>query len=335
MGPTILIDNSRVYGSRFIQMFTFKCGHKVPLYEVEKMAAFNQLIGHAKFINANYGNVYYRGVNGLFDNVLPSIMRGRTFGQAKALNKLLTEICNDKYFCESLKLRDVPPKIGTGKKGYCITNMIRRKNRYCVEGLLQHYAGCTRFVDVVDNHWVALWMGLHNFKMRGKGSRFCCCEKREFSLGDIYKAIEFKGCPVTSSRNPNDGIYEYILLIAMPYAERNPESGIVETPDFVEVDLRKTLPSFYLRPHAQHALVIRRRDSQNFSSMPTAAYYDMATQVVGILRVRIDHASQWIGDGNLLTSSNLFPSPSLDQGYNNLLMKSGLFVNPFEIVKYF
>ncbi len=332
MTPTLLTHKSTAYGSKFIAKFKFKNGHEVSLYEVEKMAAFNQLIGHAKFMNAQYGNVYYRGVNGLFDNVLPSIMRGRTYGQAAALNKLLTEICDNDYFHDSLKLRAVP---NGNNENYYLANEIRRKNRYCVEGLLQHYAGYTRFVDVVDNHWVALWMGLHNFKMRGKGARYCMCEKREFSLGDLYKATPLNGCPITTSRTSNDGIYEYLLLIAMPYAEKNPECGIIETTDFVEVDLRKTLPSFYLRPHAQHALVVRRRDSKNFNSMPTAAFYDMASQVIGILRVRIDYASQWLGNGNLLTSSNLFPSPSLDQGYNNLLMHSDLFTNPFEIVKYY
>ena len=306
MTPTLLTHKSTAYGSKFIAKFKFKNGHEVSLYEVEKMAAFNQLIGHAKFMNAQYGNVYYRGVNGLFDNVLPSIMRGRTYGQAAALNKLLTEICDNDYFHDSLKLRAVP---NGNNENYYLANEIRRKNRYCVEGLLQHYAGYTRFVDVVDNHWVALWMGLHNFKMRGKGARYCMCEKREFSLGDLYKATPLNGCPITTDfRNHSD---------------------------FVEVDLRKTLPSFYLRPHAQHALVVRRRDSKNFNSMPTAAFYDMASQVIGILRVRIDYASQWLGNGNLLTSSNLFPSPSLDQGYNNLLMHSDLFTNPFEIVKYY
>lgn len=166
MTPTMLPHKSTAYGCKFIEKFKFKNGHEVSLYEVEKMAAFNQLIGYAKFLNAQYGNVYYRGVNGLFDNVLPSIMRGRTYGQATALNKLLTDICNNEYFHESLKLRVVP----TGTNDYYLANEIHRKNRYCVEGLLQHYAGYTRFVDVVDNHWVALWMGLHNFKMRGKGA---------------------------------------------------------------------------------------------------------------------------------------------------------------------
>lgn len=331
MSPAILTNRSTVDGSRFVQMFQFKDGPSVPLYEVEKMAAFNQLIGHAKFVNAHYGNVYYRGVNGLFDNVRPSLMRWRSHGTANDLNKLLKKICEHPYFHDSLKLRDIP--VITGKEDHYISNEINRKNRYCVEGLLQHYAGFTRFVDVVDNHWVALWMGLHNFMMTGKGARYCKCEKRELSLGDLYQTSLLTGCPVVSSRSEKDDIYEYILLLAMPYAKINPECGIIETDEFVEVDLRKTLPSFYLRPHAQHALVVRKRDCNNCGN--TAQFYDMSSQVIAILRVRIDNASLWLGNGNLLTAANLFPSPSVDQGYNNLLMYPDVYKNPFEIVRYY
>lgn len=333
MEPITLTSNSCAYGSKFIKNFQFRTGKEVPLYEVEKMSAFNQLIGHAKFANSKYGNVYYRGVNGLFDNVLPSLMRCNKYGDARGINDFLVKICNDDYFHESLKLRDVPSK--KEKDAYYLSNEINRKNKYCVEGLLQHYAGNTRFLDVVDNHWVALWMGLHSFVMAGKGSKYCKCEKREMSVGDIYQVKDIKGCPVVYSRTSKDDIYEYILLLAMPYAVSNPQCGIIETDEFVEVDLRKVLPSFYLRPHAQHALVVRRRDIHPAIKKPSVSYYDMASQVIAILRVRIDRSALWLGNGNLLTASNLFPSPSVDQGYNNLLMHTDLFNYPFEIIKYY
>lgn len=117
----------------------------------------------------------------------------------------------------------------------------------------------------------------------------------------------------------------------MPYGDKKPIDGISETEEFVTVDIRKALPSIYLRPHAQHALVVRRRDNNNND----ARYYDLSSQVVGILRIRIDRASLWLGNGQLVTKDNLFPSPSIDQGYNNLLMHSDIFTNPFEIIKYY
>lgn len=330
MLPTILTNKSTVSGSSFVKDYEFRNGHVVPLYEVSTTAAFNQLVGHAKIDNAHYGNVYYRGVNGLFDNVMPSIMRKRTSGAADDLNKLLKIISENDYFKKSLKLKNIiPPRTPSD---FANNKVITRFNRYCIEAVLQHYAGYTRFIDVVDNHWVALWMGLQKFITHGKGHKYCVCEKRELCVGDIYETIRKPECPVISAKVEDD-IFEYIMLMAMPYASKSIECGIIETEELVEVDLRKSLPSFYLRPHAQHALVIRRRDKQNINQ--TASYYDMASQVIAILRVRIDRASMWLGEGTLLSQANLFPSPSVDQGYNNLLMHDKVFSYPFEILRYY
>lgn len=329
MKPIILTDKSRVEGSRFVKVFRFNDGTEVPLYEVFTMSAFNQLIGHVKFQNAEYGNVYYRGVNGLYDNVRPSIMRKRNHGDANDLNKIIKSICCNAFFCKSLKLQQRQQPVSD--KDYYFVNKINRQNKYRVEALLQHYSGNTRFLDVVDNHWVALWMGLHNFVMHGNGFRYCKCEKRELLIGHFYESAQEEKVPVEDLLT-EENIYEYVLLLAMPYSTKH-QGGIQETDEFIEVDLRKVLPSHYLRPHAQHALVIRRRD--NLNSDKTASYYDMASQVVAILQVRIDRASLWLGNGNLLTSDNLFPSPSVDQGYNNLLMNEHLFINPFKIIRYY
>ncbi len=330
MIPNVLTNKSTVSGSSFIHDFKFNNGHTVPLYEVTTTAAFNQLIGHAKVDNAHYGNVYYRGVNGLFDNVMPSIMRKRTSGTADDLNKILKAINENTYFVESLKLRKtIVPKIYAD---YYRNKEITRFNRYCIEAVLQHYAGYTRFIDVVDNHWVALWMGLQKFITHGRGHKYCVCQKRELSIGTLYEMLKKSECPVLGLKN-NIDIYEYIMLMAMPYASKKIECGIIETDELVEVDLRKSLPSFYLRPHAQHALVIRRREKQNINQ--TASYYDMASQVIAILRVRIDYAARWLGEGTLLSQANLFPSPSVDQGYNNLLMHDEVFTYPFEILRYY
>ena len=330
MIPNVLTNKSTVAGSSFIQDFKFNNGHTVPLYEVTTTAAFNQLIGHAKVDNAHYGNVYYRGVNGLFDNVMPSIMRKRTSGTADDLNKILKAINENTYFVESLKLRKtIVPKISAD---YYRNKEITRFNRYCIEAVLQHYAGYTRFIDVVDNHWVALWMGLQKFITHGRGHKYCVCQKRELSIGTLYEMLKKSECPVLGLKS-NIDIYEYIMLMAMPYASKKIECGIIETDELVEVDLRKSLPSFYLRPHAQHALVIRRREKQNINQ--TASYYDMASQVIAILRVRIDYAARWLGEGALLSQANLFPSPSVDQGYNNLLMHDEVFTYPFEILRYY
>ena len=108
--------------------------------------------------------------------------------------------------------------------------------------------------------------------------------------------------------------------------------GVYESSNLVEVDLRKALPSFFVRPHAQHALAIRKREAGQPS--PNASLFDMADQSIGIIRVRVDLADQWLGNGILVSKENFFPLPSVDQGYNTLL-KNELFVGEFEIKKYF
>ena len=327
MNPQILNKSNTAEGCFFIEEFSFRTNHKVPIYDISTMGAFNQLVGFAKFINSEYGNVYYRGIGGLYDNVMPSLLRNRRKGIPDDLTSMLKTIAKDERLMESLKLRPLNLKVHT-KNQILFNKVVERYNKYTIESLLQHYVGCTRFLDVVDNHWIALWMGLHKFKLHGKGLKFCDCEKRNVPLCDYYETIASgKGLGVDKS------IYVYVLLIAMPHANNYPHYGITETENFVEVDLRKALPSIYLRPHAQHALVVRKRDKQNIKA--EANYYDMSSQVVGILRIRVDRADKWLGNGSLMTKDNIFPSPSIDQGYNTLLMRQDIFTCPFEIIKYY
>lgn len=329
MKPIILPEQFSKDGAKFIKSFRFVGGHSVPVFEVDNLAAFNQLIGYSKFVNRDYGTVYYRGTDGLYDTVRPSIMRQRKHGQALDITELIHKIEADKYLNPSLQLEaTIKPRKDNYIADHNLNKRIRRCNKYRIEGLLQHYAGFTRFVDIVDNHWIALWMGLHRFDSCGEGRKFIKCSKRELTPFDVLNMVK----DPSTAHQFSEELYVYILLLAFP--DRNVESynGVVETDEMVLVDLRKALPSFYLRPHAQHALVMRRRDNGEKST--DAAYYDLAEEVVGILRVRIDIAARWLGDGQLVSQENMFPSPSVDNGYNGLL-KNQLFEYPFEIKKYF
>ena len=76
------------------------------------------------------------------------------------------------------------------------------------------------------------------------------------------------------------------------------------------IDLRKSIPSYYLRPHAQHALAIRRI---------TGADQDLSSSIEGIIRVKLEQALHWLGNGQTLSVHNLFPSPCFDNGLRKLL----------------
>lgn len=98
--------------------------------------------------------------------------------------------------------------------------------------------------------------------------------------------------------------------------------------------MRQALPSTFLRPHAQHGLVIRRK-VHNCDIQKNAEAYDLAPAIVGIIRIRIDRVKEWIGTGKLLTQSSLFPPPAYDYGYDLLLERTDIFEETgFNITRY-
>ena len=284
--PEILTDKNTTYGAQFIGFHSFVNGPKVPLYDITTMNALNQIIGHAKFGNRQYGNVYYRGVTDLYNNALPCFFRTRISGAALPLRKTINIIYDDAYFQNSLKVK--PVHYSRKRNNNVEINAINRNSKYVIEGLLQ--------------------IPIHDY------------------VTGATSAFPSDGSSITSL---GEQLYLYVLLIAMPNVEESVIPGIKEFETLIEVDLRKALPSTYVRPHAQHALVVGKREGK------LAKDYDMASQVVGILRVRLDYASQWLGSGSLLTQDNLFPSPAVDQGYDNLLHRKDIFTSPFEVINYF
>ena len=110
-----------------------------------------------------------------------------------------------------------------------------------------------------------------------------------------------------------ESMYQYLLLIAVSKSETASDNGIKIGDDTISVDLRSTLPSTFLRPHAQHGWTIKRK------SLDSEHGLDMANNVVGILRIRVCDAFNWVGNGELLSQESLFPNPHFDQGYNVLL----------------
>jgi len=294
-----LKKNLSIDGAEYKESFRFNCGNDVPVYEVSTVHALNQIIGYAKFNNQSYGNVYYRGERKLHESIKPSLFRDcKTIEKASdRLAIIIKAVTKDPKMQNELKL-----------------NPGREADKHRIEGLLQHYGIPTRFIDVVDNHWIALWMGLHQLEKPRKLNQYYHYSKRSIPL------VEFaKGTPVS-----DELLFQYILLIAVPFAERNSCSGIKKSTDYLEVDLRQALPSIFLRPHAQHGLVIRRIvHTDTDGSSPDA--YDIAPAVIGIIKIRIDKAREWLGDGGLLTQDNLFPPPAYDHGYDLLLSRSDLF----------
>lgn len=323
----IIKSNNSIQGAKCVGEYKFAGGNSVPIYEVFTVHELNQLVGYAKFLNREYGNVYYRGQCELYGTISPSIYR--QFKKAQKadteVNLQIAKITKDKNI-----LRDL--NISTDSE-----TLIKAK----IEGILQHYGAPTRFLDLVDNHWVSLWMGLFQYCTKKQVNTYSFYQKRQFDnvektshlIEVAYENFKLKKEERLKQENKdleerNKSLYQYLLLLAFPYGKVT-DVGVEETDDFTIIDLRNALPSIFLRPHAQHALVIKKKGVKN-----DPLYYDVSGNVVGIVKIRIDRASEWLGNGTLMSVDNLFPSPLHDHGYDVLLSRDDLFEQRFKIVKY-
>jgi hypothetical protein len=87
------------------------------------------------------------------------------------------------------------------------------------------------------------------------------------------------------------------------------------------VDLRKALPSTFQRPASQHGWVVRQKERKSVN---------LDTRVVGVIEISVSNAKKWLGNGDLLSEENFFPSYTIDQGYKVLLSRqhrSGVYLN--------
>lgn len=327
MPITKLKNNLRIFGTSFVEDYTFDCGNTVPVYDVWNMTSLNQIIGHAKYNNKDYGNVYYRGECKLHKGLQPSLLRniGTIHKADSKMKELVNAVADDKELANELKVVKLQFEHEINEKHKKdehpdFDKDFKYNHRHRIEGVLQHYGIPTRFIDLVDNHWVALWMGLYHAEHYKNMEDYIHYERREIPYADFLSGVNLV----------QEELYQYIILMALPYGKDN-SNGIIENDDFVEVDLRQALPSTFLRPHAQHGYVVRKK-----LHSPDQEYgYDMATEVIGILRMRIDRVQEWIGNGKLLTQENLFPSLAFDRGYQLLLNKNDLFKqHHFEIARF-
>lgn len=307
--PVVIPHNVSIAGTAFVCMYDFANGHRAPVFEVMSMHGLNQIIGHAKFNNRQYGNVYYRGQCNLYDKLMPSLFRGcKKTRVASDLKGIIKKIIADKELANVLKvdMKDL------------------NRSTIKVEGILQHYGLPTRFLDLVDNHWIALWMGNNYFESKKIKNKYCHYVSRTVCFEDYATGPR----PLHTS---DEEFYQYILLLALPYSVNHKE-GIFDTDNHYLVDLRQALPSVFLRPHAQHGLVARNK----MKTETSVDNYDMASDVVGILKLRIDRVTQWLGSGMMLTQNNLFPPASIDCGYDILLSRKDIFPKPkFQIAVFF
>ena len=295
----IIRADKRIPGATFYKSHVFNSGRSVPIYNISTIEALTQMVGYAKYINADYGNVLYRGECNLHNNLLPSIYRfpgHQGKGAMKYLNICLDRALNDTAFTQYAGLPE------------------HSISRQIVEGVFQHYGIPTHYMDVVDNHWSALWFGLYQASIFSGKEVFIEYRKR---------IIDNLTASMATNNVDDELIHQYLICIAID--SHTSDRGISKGCDTIAIDLRTALPSLFLRPHAQHGWVVKRNTS--------TCDHDLSSNVVAILRMRIDHVVEWIGGGELMSVNHMFPRPAYDNGYDVMLRRCDLFLDtPFRVL---
>ena len=182
------------------------------VYHVSEPHILTQAAGYLKFKFASNGPVLYRGQTQLYPSLYSSLYRQieSTSGRNNLQREFQSYVKNATD--NSVFLNNTP--------------------QYAYEPILQHYGVKTRWLDLVDNIWIALWFACHNAIATGRFKEYLHFRRRR---------------PNTSSSNQ----YAYILLIqtgSLSPIENCP--GLYKSTDCEMIDLRVAAPSLYLRPHA-------------------------------------------------------------------------------------
>ena len=106
--------------------------------------------------------------------------------------------------------------------------------------------------------------------------------------------------------------FSYIILMATDATKETDHFGVYKGERTTLVDLRKALPSYFLRPHAQHAYMLRKNEPY-----PT----DYSDLIVGVAKIPTLLGLKWLGNNDFLTVSSLFPASYFDSGYEIMLKR--------------
>jgi len=260
---------------------------------------FIRIAGSYKFFGDDGEQVVFRGHTAFHSECLPSGVRGSNTGYSisrlsGALRRYVDQLMEGSCSCRRDRAPwycpEVVPRHRRGRPG---AGLIAGTPRAAVEPLLQHYGLRTRWVDVVDNIWIALWFACHQFVVETETRRFAHHLKRSV-------AQEPEG-------------YAYVSAISTGPVARVGVKGCWEGPSARLIDVRIAAPSIYLRPHAQHGLLIA---ASNWNEPSTI---DVGPLHKATLRIRLGDALDWLGDGTMLRPFALFPPASEDHGYRRLL----------------
>lgn len=274
--------------------------HGYKVLRVKDPNALTQVVGWLKF-TSGAGVALYRGQSRLHTEMEATGFRGLTvrahtkfahdmrlyidslFGSACACGPEALKFSQAHLCVEQLK--------SSAGAGHAVVSGTYRAT---VEPLLQHYGLKTRWLDVVDNIWIALWFACHTQITRG---RYAHHERR--SVGQ-----------------EGTGAKAYIYVFETGETESTAIPGYRVGEKTRLVDLRYSVPSVYLRPHAQHGVLIAPRQ---LGGDPNTLQGSLKPRVTGVIEINLADALNWLNTGGMTSGYVLFPPATRDHGYRRLL----------------
>ncbi len=273
-------------------------GAGYPCYRVTDPAALIQVVGWLKS-TGTYPSVYFRGQQALYGGrLVPSGFRngGGTSGEKGVLNhdreitRYLDSLWGAPCTCTPSGL-PFAERHNCRERAAKVPSLYRGTRRACVEPLLQHYGLRTRWVDLVDNLWIALWFASHEYVL-ADGGRFAYVRPRLSETSDVAYVIVLDLGPLAETAVP----------------------GYWTGSDVRLIDLRYSVPSIYVRPHAQHGLLVAPRGP--ISGKTTSI---VESHIRAAIQIDLVLARKWLGNGSMTSAYALFPPAVRDEGYRRLL----------------
>lgn len=279
--------------------------HDLSIYTVKDPHSLTQVSGYLRY-ESRPGRMFFRGQSHVYPHLTPTLFRGRSPGvisrRTASLMQYIRELSGGGCSCEWFagrnwyaKSHECSERLSVKDQGGSLASGTYRA---AVEPLLQHYGVQTRWIDAVDNIWVALWFACHS------------------QVGKEGYAYHLRRSCGSENANTADVPYAYVYMLKTGSLQPTAVPGYDISKETRLIDLRYSVPSIYLRPHAQHGVLLARR---RLSAKPDPELHSLDHAVGGVIKVRLSDALNWLGDGALTNQFTLFPPAVHDVGYRRLM----------------
>lgn len=292
--------------------------HGVPVFRIGDPNALTQMLGWAKYKFSD-GRVYFRGQASIYPDMLPTGLRSGRRNEVQELSEALRSYIDylvgspcactgfTKNYRNSHRCAERMPSMSGRKR------IVPTTYRAAIEPLLQHYGIATRWIDVVDNIWVALWFAAHtqvNEDQFAHHARRSPAQERSTHYRKQAKVSQSDGNSAASGPSPDDWEpFAYVAVLQTGPIGATTIPGYSVGQETRVVDLRACVPSTYLRPHAQHGILMAP------FNLDATSPGSLAHNLVAYFEIRLEDALDWLGEGAMLSPFVLFPPATMDDGY--------------------